>query len=106
MSNTNMQSDVVIVAAGLSGLAASIAAAEEGKSVITVEKSNVTGGAANMGMSPLGIGTKYQRAANFNMTPGEAFRKHMNFIHWQCLQSRVPSPSPLWRWLLLFYLLS
>ena len=83
MSNTNMQADVVVVAAGLSGLAASIAAAEEGKSVITVEKSNVTGGAANMGMSPLAIGTKYQRAANFNMTPGEAFRKHMNFIHWQ-----------------------
>ena len=79
----NKKADVVVVAAGLSGLAASIAAAEEGKSVITVEKSNVTGGAANMGMSPLAIGTHYQRSANFNMTPGEAWRKHMNFIHWQ-----------------------
>ena len=78
----NLTADVVVVAAGLSGLAASIAAAEDGKSVITVEKSNVTGGAANMGMSPLAIGTHYQRAANFNMTPGEAWRKHMNFIHW------------------------
>ena len=78
----DLKADVVVVAAGLSGLAASIAAAEEGRSVITVEKSNVTGGAANMGMSPLAIGTKYQRAANFNMTPAEAWRKHMNFIHW------------------------
>ena len=58
----NKKADVVVVAAGLSGLAASIAAAEEGKSVITVEKSNVTGGAANMGMSPLAIGTHYQRS--------------------------------------------
>ena len=83
MSSNVMNADVVVVAAGLSGLAASIAAAEEGKIVITLEKSNVTGGAANMGMSPLAIGTKYQRAANFNMTPAEACRKHMNFIHWQ-----------------------
>ena len=79
----NRTCDVVVVAAGLSGLAASIAAAEEGKKVITLEKSNVTGGAANMGMSPLAIGTHYQRDANFNMTPAEAWRKHMNFIHWQ-----------------------
>ena len=79
---TNLSADVVVVAAGLSGLAAAVAAAEEGKSVIAVEKSTTTGGAANMGMSPLAIGTKYQRAANFNMTPGEAWRKHMNFIHW------------------------
>ena len=79
---TNLSADVVVVAAGLSGLAAAVAAAEEGKSVIAVEKSTTTGGAANMGMSPLAIGTKYQRAANFNMTPAEAWRKHMNFIHW------------------------
>lgn len=79
---TTLTSDVVVIAAGLSGLAAAIASAEEGKSVIALEKSNITGGAANMGMSPLAIGTKYQRSANFNMTPAEAWRKHMNFIHW------------------------
>jgi len=78
----SLSADVVVVAAGLSGLAAAVQAAEEGKSVIAVEKSGVTGGAANMGMSPLAIGTHYQRAANFNMTPAEAWRKHMNFIHW------------------------
>ena len=57
----NMKTDVVVVACGLSGLAASLAAAEAGKSVIALEKSNVTGGAANMGMSPLGIGTRQQK---------------------------------------------
>ena len=34
----NLSADVVVVAAGLSGLAAAVAAAEEGKSVIAVEK--------------------------------------------------------------------
>ena len=55
----NLQADVVVVAAGLSGLAASIAAAEQGLSVITLEKSKTTGGAASMGMGPLAIGTRH-----------------------------------------------
>ena len=45
----NMETDVIVVAAGLSGLAASIAAAENGANVLVFEKSNTTGGAANMG---------------------------------------------------------
>lgn len=40
----------VVVAAGLSGLAASVAAAESGARVITLEKASNTGGAANMDM--------------------------------------------------------
>lgn len=35
--------DVIVVAAGLSGLAASIAAAERGANVVVFEKSNTTG---------------------------------------------------------------
>ena len=57
---TVLNCDVVIVAAGLSGLAAAAAAAENGMDVIAVEKSNVTGGAANMGMGPLGVETRQQ----------------------------------------------
>lgn len=43
-----LETDVVVVAAGLSGLAASVAAAEGGARVITLEKASNTGGAANM----------------------------------------------------------
>ena len=74
--------DVVVVAAGLSGLAASIAAAEEGLSVITLEKSKTTGGAASMGMGPLAIGTRQMRNVGYNLTPEEAFLKHMHWTHW------------------------
>ena len=79
----NMEADVIVVAAGLSGLAASIAAAENGANVLVFEKSNTTGGAANMGMGPLGVGSRIQREHMISLTPGEAFRKHMYFTHYR-----------------------
>lgn len=78
-----MDADVIIVAAGLSGLAAAISAAENGASVIAFEKANTTGGAANMGMGPLGVGSRIQREQMVSLTPGEAFRKHMYFTHYK-----------------------
>jgi fumarate reductase flavoprotein subunit len=78
-----METDVIVVAAGLSGLAASIAAAEDGAKVITFEKANTTGGAANMGMGPLGVGSRIQREQMIALTPGEAFRKHMYYTHYR-----------------------
>ncbi len=78
-----IETDVIVVAAGLSGLAASIAAAEDGAKVITFEKANTTGGAANMGMGPLGVGSRIQREQMIALTPGEAFRKHMYYTHYR-----------------------
>ena len=78
-----IETDVIIVAAGLSGLAAAIAAAENGAKVVAFEKSNTTGGAANMGMGPLGIGSRIQKEHMISLTPGEAFRKHMYFTHYR-----------------------
>ncbi len=75
-----LETDVVVVAAGLSGLAASIAAAEGGARVILLEKAANTGGAANMGMGPCATGSPVQRASMIEVTPGELFRRHM-FYH-------------------------
>ena len=77
-----MEADVIVVAAGLSGLAAAASAAENGAKTLVFEKSNTTGGAANMGMGPLGVGSRVQRAQMVALTPGEAFRKHMFFTHY------------------------
>ena len=76
------QADVCVVAAGLSGLAASIAAAEQGLKVVTLEKNKVTGGAASMGMGPLAVGSRLQRMKGVNLTADEAFLKHMHYAHW------------------------
>ncbi len=77
-----MEADVIVVAAGLSGLAAAAAASENGAKTLVFEKSNTTGGAANMGMGPLGVGSRVQRSQMVALTPGEAFRKHMFFTHY------------------------
>lgn len=78
-----LEADVIVAAAGLSGLAASVAAAELGAEVITFEKNNSTGGAANMGISPLAVGSRQQRMAGYNFTPEEIFEKHMHYVHWK-----------------------
>lgn len=78
-----LETDVVVIAAGLSGLAASVAAAESGARVITLEKASNTGGAANMGMGPAAAGSPVQKAAMIEVTPGELFRRHMFYTHYQ-----------------------
>ncbi|NTV73969.1 MAG: FAD-dependent oxidoreductase, partial [Holophaga sp.] len=69
-----IETDVIVVAAGLSGLAAAISAAENGAKVVAFEKAGTTGGAANMGMGPLGIGSSVQKHQMVSITPFEAFR--------------------------------
>ncbi|MDR1246176.1 MAG: FAD-dependent oxidoreductase [Clostridiales Family XIII bacterium] len=76
-----MDADIIVVAAGLSGLSAAVAAGEKGAKVAVFEKANTTGGAANMGMGPLGIGSRIQKEQMVTITPGEALRKHMYFTH-------------------------
>jgi len=78
-----METDVVVVAAGASGLAASVQAAQLGLKVVTLEKSSTTGGAANMGMGPLGIESRLTRAKQFAPTKDEAFEIFMNYVHYQ-----------------------
>ncbi|WP_238915859.1 FAD-dependent oxidoreductase [Clostridium sp. YIM B02555] len=75
--------DVVVVAAGPSGLAAAISAAENDMSVVVFEKSMNTGGAANMGMGPLGLGTSVQRKDLATVDKDKAFDMFMNYTHWR-----------------------
>ena len=80
---SNHETDVVVVAAGASGLAAAIAAAEGGAKVIELEKGSTTGGTGNMGMGPLGIESRHTRAKNFRPTKDEAFEIFMDYTHWR-----------------------
>ncbi len=59
---SDYKTQIVVIAGGPSGLSAAVQAAEDGAEVIVVEKAAAAiGGAANMGMGPLGIGTRYQK---------------------------------------------
>lgn len=78
----NLETDIVVIAAGPSGLCAAVQAAQDGGRVIVLEKTNSVGGAANMGMGPLGIGTKYQKQQMIDITVEKAFNMFMEYTHY------------------------
>ena len=73
---------IVVIAAGPSGLSAAVQAAQDGASVIVLEKAATVGGAANMGMGPLGIGTKYQKQQMIDLSVEKAFNMFMEYTHY------------------------
>ncbi len=79
----NMETDAVVVAAGPAGLAAAITLGENDLDCIVFEKANTTGGAGNMGMGPLGIGTKQQKNTFCDITVEEALHQHMDYTHFR-----------------------
>lgn len=74
--------DLVVVAGGPTGLATAVQAAEGGLNVIVCEKQPAVGGAANMGMGPLGIGTRFQRQQMNEITVEKAFNMFMEYTHY------------------------
>ena len=78
-----MEADVIVVAGGASGLAATCAAVQRGAKVITFEKGATTGGTANMGMGPFGVESRLQRAKMMGPTRDQAFQAFMDYTHWR-----------------------
>ncbi len=85
----HMEADVVVVACGMSGLAAATQAQEclnetGGGSVVAFEKSGTIGGAANMGMAFLAFESQLQKETmNNDFTLDEAFNFFMEYTHWR-----------------------
>lgn len=79
----NMETDIIIVAGGPAGLAAAITAGENNLKSIIFEKSTATGGAANMGMGPLGIDSKIQKDNFNNISVEDALDMHMKYTHYR-----------------------
>lgn len=76
------ETEIVVIAAGPSGLSAAVQAAEDGAEVMVLEKAAAVGGAANMGMGPLGIGTKYQKQNMIDISVEKAFNMFMEYTHY------------------------
>lgn len=81
--STKITADIGIIAAGPAGLCAAASAAEAGCKVVVFEKAAGPGGAANMGMGPFGVESRIQQKAMVNLTKEDAFRKFMDYVHWQ-----------------------
>jgi fumarate reductase flavoprotein subunit len=80
---SELSADVVVVAGGPAGLCAAIEASQAGAKVILCEKGSTTGGAANMGMGPLGIESRLQRLKQHGPNKDEAFKAFMDYTHWR-----------------------
>ncbi len=84
-----MEADVVVVACGMSGLAALVQTQESlnatgGGKAIAFEKSNTSGGAANMGMALLAFESQMQKEQMYNdFTLDDAFNFFMEYVHWR-----------------------
>lgn len=78
-----IETDVVCIGAGPTGLAAAVSAVENGARVVVFEKATTVGGAANMGMGPLGIGTRQQKAQMVDIDVERAFKMMMDYTHWR-----------------------
>ncbi len=78
-----LEADVVVVAAGASGLAAAVAAAEKGARVLAFEKASTTGGTGNMGMGPFAVESRLQRIKQVKLSREDAFRIFMDYTHWR-----------------------
>jgi fumarate reductase flavoprotein subunit len=78
-----VEADVVVVAAGTAGMAASVSAAEKGVKVITFEKAATFGGAGNMARGPFAVESSLQKLRKIPITREEAFKLHMDFTHWR-----------------------
>lgn len=78
----NIITEIAIVAAGPTGLAAAIEAAEMELQVVVFEKAAVAGGTANMGMGPFGVESRIQKELMVGTTKEDAFRVMMEHTHW------------------------
>ncbi len=76
------ETQIAIIAAGPSGLSAAVQAAQDGAKVILLEKAATIGGAANMGMGPLGIGSRYQKEQMIDLSVEKAFNMFMDYTHY------------------------
>jgi fumarate reductase flavoprotein subunit len=78
-----LETDVIVIAAGASGLAACNAAAEKGAKVVALEKASTTGGTGSMGMGPFGLESPIQRLKQMGPTKEQAFKEMMHYTHYQ-----------------------
>jgi fumarate reductase flavoprotein subunit len=81
---SEVQTDVVVVGAGSSGLTAALTASQGGLKVVVLEKNPFPGGTSNAAEGIFAVGSKMQRSINDTTTPEEVFKIEMEYgNHWQ-----------------------
>ena len=74
--------DVVVVGAGVGGMAAALQAVEQGLSTVLLEKESVTGGTSSYAEGMFAIDSHWQQEADVDYTTAEVLQKVMEYHHW------------------------
>jgi fumarate reductase flavoprotein subunit len=83
MSEASMETDIVIVGSGASGLAAALEAAHAGARVIVFEKQPSLGGTSNNFEGVFAVGSAMQKEKYIAYSSDQAFRNFMEYNHWR-----------------------
>lgn len=79
-----LQTDIVVVGAGASGIGASLAASENGGKVILLEKGDKFCGAGMFGAQGLfAAGSKLQKQNGIDYSPSDAYKEMLNYTHYR-----------------------
>jgi fumarate reductase flavoprotein subunit len=78
-----IETDLVLIGSGVSGLTAALTAAEGGAKVIVFEKQRSLGGSSNFFQGIFAVESEMQRQRLINYNRDEAFKKIMEYSHWR-----------------------
>lgn len=82
-ADKTINADVVIVGAGAGGMAAGMAAVDEGLKTVILEKQPIVGGGGNYMEGTFAVGSDLQKRENVGINPEKQFRRVMDFHHWR-----------------------
>jgi fumarate reductase flavoprotein subunit len=89
MSEIGLETEIVVIGSGVSGLSAAIAAAEEGVRVIVFEKQPSLGGTSNFFSGIFAAESSMQKEQYIAYSLDQAFKNFMEYNHWRANPSLV-----------------
>ena len=83
MTDITLETDIVAIGSGATGMAAALTAAEGGAKVIVFEKQRSLGGTSNFFEGSFAVESDMQRERYIMYSRDEAFRNMMEYCHWR-----------------------
>lgn len=82
-ADTTINTDIVVVGGGSTGMAAAVAGAQGGAKVVVLEKNPYLGGGSNFAEGLFAVESDLQRAKSNGLTKDEAFKHIVEFGHYK-----------------------
>ena len=83
MADKTIETDVVVIGSGATGMTAALTAAEGGAKVIVFEKQRSLGGTSNFFEGSFAVESDMQRERYITYSRDEAFKNLMEYCHWR-----------------------